>query len=115
MSQIKVQTGPKPNKKNLSISLLHRIEGRELAFYVRYFEVKDDWNIEINVDPENHHNIKVFQVLEDGSKKELVPGETKEFSMEAGRTQDNGRYFASAGTYFSGICRIIAAIIERCV
>ena len=85
-----------------------------MAFYVRYFEVKDDWSIEINVDQENHHNTKVFQVLEDGSKEELVPGETKEFSMEGGRSQNSGNYLSVGGTYFSGICRIIASIIESC-
>ena len=88
----------------------NKAEGKESVFYVRYFEVEDDWSIKINVDEENQHKTKVYRVLEDKSEQELVPGETKEFSTENGNCFD----FASGGNYFSGLCTVIAAIIESC-
>ena len=88
----------------------NKAEGKESVFYVRYFKVEDDWSIKINVDEENQHKTKVYRVLEDKSEQELVPGETKEFSTENGNRFD----FASGGNYFSGLCTVIAAIIESC-
>ena len=93
----------------------NKIEDKERSYDVRYYEVKNDWEIEIDVDKQHIHNVKVSRVLRNGDEKKLeglVPGETKEFSMEGGQIRMNGTFFANAGPYFSGVCTIVSAIIQ---
>ena len=102
---------------------LNKSQGKEQSFNVQYYEVEDDWKIEIEVSHENLHNFKVFQVLDNGNKKELKAGDAKEFSMdEWGIIRINGEIFKksvkkiapvvkSAGPFFAGLCTIVAAVI----
>ena len=93
----------------------NKIEGQNQSYYVRYYEVQDDWEIEIKVDRENMHNVKVFQVLTSGDERELVElvqGETKVFSMEGGQIRENGNILANAGPYISAAWMIVSAIIQ---
>ena len=87
--------------------LQSKIEGRDRSYYVRYYEVEDEWKIEINVDREHIHNFKVFQVLENGDKKELKASAAKEFSMEDGTLFANAGF---AGPYVGAIVSIVTTI-----
>ena len=87
-------------------------KAKEQFYNVQYYEVVDEWKIEIEVSREDQHVFKVFRVLDNGDKKELEAGVTKEFSMkEGGIVHLNGKIFKDAGPYFIGFCTIVAAII----
>ena len=60
----------------------------------------------------NAHNFKVFQVLGNGNKMELKAGDAKEFSMKEGfKIRVNKQDMKDAGTYFGGVCTIVAAVL----
>ena len=90
-------------------------EGQEQSYFVRYYEVQDDWEIEINVDRENMHNVKVSRVLKNGDEKKLVDlvvKETKEFSMKGGQIRENGKLLANVGPYINAVCTIVSTVIR---
>merc|ERR1712062_865676 len=51
------------------------------SYIADFFEVEDDWTIEINIDATNY-GFSVSRVLEYNNKRKLVPLETRNFSME---------------------------------
>ena len=93
----------------------NQIEGQNQSYYVRYYEVQDDWEIEIKVDRENMHNVKVSRVLKNGDEKKLVDlvvKETKEFSMKGGQIRENGKLLANVGPYINAVCTIVSTVIR---
>ena len=93
-------------------------EDQEQSYFVRYYEVQDDWEIEIKVDRENMHNVKVSRVLKNGDEKklvDLVQGQTKEFSMKGGQFRENGKLIGSVGPYVSAACMIVSTIIKSLI
>ena len=85
---------------------------------MKYFDVQDDWEIEINVGTEDPPETTVYR--KEGDRRTLlVPVDTKELYFpprdgeSPSRTGGQG-YFASGGAYCNGLSRIISAIIDCC-
>ena len=86
---------------------------------MKYFDVQDDWEIEINVGTEDPPETTVYR--KEGDRRTLlVPVDTKElyFPPRDGESPSSGQsrqgYFASGGAYCNGLSRIISAIIDCC-
>ena len=90
----------------------NKIQTKEQSYNVQYFEVKDDWQIEIEVSREDQNVFKVFRVLDNGDKRLVEAGDAKEFSMKEGfKIRVNKQDMKDAGTYFCGVCTIVAAVL----
>ena len=100
-----------PDGGKFAVAVIEKkIEGK--LWLVQYFEVQNDWKLEINVDYENQ-NANVYQVLENGDKRKLpVVGEIKEFSMQSGQIRLNGKIVATAATSFMCASKIVDFLMQ---
>ena len=120
MSEIKHSKRWDPTKTiSNCFTFLIRIGDTESDFLVKYFDVQDDWEIEINLGPEDPPETTVYR-KEGDQKTELDPVDTKElhFPPRDGESTSSGQSgqscFASGGAYFSGAARVISSIIDCC-
>ena len=98
-----------PKKGKFAVAR-NKIEGTKNSFVVRYYEVEDNWRIEIGVD-------QVFKVFENGNKKVLpiVESRTETISLETPEREELN--VATGVAIFSGLSnvgRIIYDIIQNC-
>ena len=99
-----------PNQGKFAV-VRNQIEGTRNSYVVRYYEVEDNWSIEIDGD-------QVFQVLGKNDKKELPIVETKVETLTLEIPEGKGGKFSTGVAVVSGLTsigRFIFDILESCV
>ena len=99
-----------PNRGKFAV-VRNKIEDTKNSYVVRYYEVENNWSIEIDGD-------QVFQVLGKDEKKELPIVETKKETLTLETTEGKGGKFSTGVAVVSGLAtvgRFIFDILESCV